>query len=164
MTQSAKNIALSLLFCTLAACAGGKDWPNLSDPLPDPADRDRVRFEAAPAEPVTPATNAPATQAEAAVVVEEVSTALPLELKAYRLALTAFDGAADDEARKDSWLDAQLKLTRLSRTLSRLDPLTDGQPNSQPDSAEPYRRAAELKAFYEPLVVEERQRLFRLSR
>jgi len=161
VTQPAKNIVLSLVFCSLAACAGGKDWPNLSDPLPDPADRDRVRLEAAPTELVAPGAPAPASPADVAAVLEEVSTALPLELKAYRLALTAFDGAADDDARKDSWLDAQLKLTRLSRTLSRLDALTEGAPDM---TSAPYRQAAELKAFYEALVVEERQRLFRLSR
>lgn len=160
MTQSVKNIAYCLLFSALAACAGGKDWPNLSDPLPDPADRNRVELKAAPVAPSTMETTPPTTEAEAAATLNEISEALPQELKEYRLALGVFEAATADDARQDGWLDAQLKLTRLSRTLSKLDPLIDGRP----DSSASQQKALELKGFYEALVVEERQRLFRLTR
>ncbi len=160
MIQSVKNITFFLLFSTLAACAGGKDWPNLSDPLPDPADRNRVKLEAAPVAPSRIETSSPKTEAEATTALSEIAEVLPQELKDYRLALGTFDAAADDEKRKDGWLDAQLKLTRLSRTLSGLDPLIDGRP----DSSTARHKALELKDFYEALVVEERQRLFRLTR
>ncbi len=160
MTQSVKNIAYCLLFSTLAACAGGKDWPNLSDPLPDPAERNRVELKAVPVSPSGMGTSAPTTEAEAAIALKGIAEALPQELKDYRLSLDAFENSENNDERKDGWLDAQLKLTRLSRTLSELDPLIDGRP----DSSAARRKALELKAFYEALVVEERQRLFRLTR
>jgi len=125
----------------LAACSGqGKDWPNLSDPLPKAEERERVDPTAVtPAEkppvPTRPvmsgaATSLPNTdpvpesEEEAASLFDDIKKTLRSETLAYRQAVAKLGSTADEEL-KDAWFSAQLALTRLSRTASRLDPLLD---------------------------------------
>lgn len=172
---SAKFVSIFTLVLSLTACSGGKgDWPNLSDPVASPSERERdiVRSEIPPAIPTSkptpptrpvltgeasPAPNAdplPGTEAEASDLLLAIKEALRDETLAYRKAKAKIAEAEEGDAVQDAWFSAQLALTRLSRTASRLDTLI---------GLEMPRIVAEASTeaeIMERFVVGERQKLF----
>ena len=171
-----KIVAIFMLPLLLGACSGtGSNWPNLSDKLPDPAERNspsqngeqsdvpQVNPAVKPAPPARPgmtgagatvsdADPVPLTALEADTMLNEIKKSLRDETLAYRTAVAKIDGLSG-EALQDAWFSAQLALTRLSRAASRLDPIMTLEFASQADAA---RTEA---AIIERFVVGERQRL-----
>lgn len=163
-----------ILAAMLAGCSiGGGDWPNLSDPLPDPKDRERQieRAEAqAPVDPNLPLPasrpgmkgavpkaptedTAPTTESEAATLLKDIKESLRLETLAYREAKAQISGAEGEDL-QDRWFAAQLALTRLSSTASRLDALIGFE---APEIAAQANTEADI---LEKFIVAERQKLF----
>lgn len=111
-----------MLMAALTACSSTDDWPNLSDKIPDPATRARVVERADPA--VAPRTQdqTPTSMIEAEDLLATVTKDTAAARQIYDRALDAFtksDPTSTD--RIHLWLEAQLALTRLSQTVSRLD-------------------------------------------
>lgn len=172
---SAKFVSIFTATLLLSACTSGNgDWPNLSDPVPDPSEREReiVRSEipghipsGKPAPPSRPALTGeaspaptadqlPASEEEASDLLQAIKEALRDETLAYRKAKARIADAEEGDALQDAWFSAQLALTRLSRTASRLDTLL---------ALEIPRIVAEATAeaqIMERFVVGERQKLF----
>ncbi len=125
-----KPPTLALLLFSLVAlpgCSSNGDWPNLSDKMPDPASRNRAVERADPSVAPREQEQAPTTLAEAKTLLASVTADIEAAQEAYAQALKAFndsgtndDGPGDDE-KVHLWLEAQLALTRLSQTASRLD-------------------------------------------
>ncbi len=168
-----KYVSIFISLSLLSACSSSdKDWPNLSDKLPDASERERtpegtdpasVTPSAKPAPPPrpvmtgdisTPPNDDPAPQSlsEANTLLEEIKKALREETLTYRQTVAKLGTAASEEL-QDIWFSAQLALTRLSRTASRLDPLTELE---LPQIADAASTEAEI---IERFVVGERQRL-----
>lgn len=164
-----KYVSIFGTMTLLAACSGhDKDWPNLSDPLPKAEERERVDKSAvtpaekppAPVRPVMSGAAAsqpdedsmPQNPEEAASLFDDIKKALREETLAYRQAVAKL-GSATDESLRDAWFSAQLALTRLSRTASRLDPLLAMELPALHDEM-----ASEAEII-ERFVVGERQRL-----
>ncbi len=159
----------------LSACSSGKgDWPNLSDPVPDPSEREReiVRSEipagvsdgtplspdrqalSGEASPAPTGDPVPTSEEEAADLLMAIKEALRSETLSYRQAKARIAEAEEGDALQDAWFSAQLALTRLSRTSSRLDTLL---------ALEIPRIVAEATTeaqIMERFVVSERQKLF----
>jgi len=172
---SAKFVPVFTATLLLSACSGGKgDWPNLSDPVPDPSEREReiVRSEIPPSiptskpqPPVRPALSGgvapaplsdpiPGTEKDASDLLLKIKEVLRDETLAYRKAKAKIAEAEEGDAQQDAWFSAQLALTRLSRTASRLDTLL---------ALDMPRIVAEASAeteIMERFVVGERQKLF----
>ncbi len=171
----ARFVSIFTVALLLSACSSGKgDWPNLSDPVPDPSEREReiVRSEI-PAgvsngetmpssrqvlsgEPSSAPTadQTPASEDEASDLLQAIKKALRDETLAYRKAKARIAESEEGDAVQDAWFSAQLALTRLSRTASRLDTLM---------ALEIPRIVAEATAeaqIMERFVVSERQKLF----
>ena len=164
-----KTVSIFSAMTLLGACSSqNKDWPNLSDPIPQAEERERVDTSAvtpatkppAPTRPVMsgeaaslPAYDpAPASEAEAESLFEDIKKTLREETLAYRQAVAKLGTAAGEDL-QDAWFSAQLALTRLSRTASRLDPLLEME---LPALHEDLVSEAEI---IERFVVGERQRL-----
>lgn len=137
-----KPASVFVVLTFLAACStGGSDWPNLSDPPPSAEDRNRtlepsrttdivpgvkpqpptrasLSGEAAPAPGTDPL---PATETEATDLLDTIKKSLREETLLYRETKAKIATASDPESLQDAWFAAQLALTRLSRTASRLD-------------------------------------------
>lgn len=121
---------LALLLFSLAAlpgCSSNGDWPSLSDKMPDPASRSRAVERADPSVAPRVQEQMPTTLTEAKVLLASVTEDIKAAQEAYTQALRAFDGSGtnknspNDDERVHLWLEAQLALTRLSQTASRLD-------------------------------------------
>lgn len=154
MLKKLQTLPSISLLLALAACSSNGSWPNLSDKMPDPSERERVFERADTSIEPRPADPAPTSEAEAARLVATISSDLANEEQAYRAARLALD-EADAGNRLQRWRDAQLALTRLSITLSRLDPVIDMSDASSPAKAEASALHARLNGF----VVAERQYL-----
>ena len=164
-----KYVSIFIALAALGACSHqDEDWPNLSAPLPDEAERNRVDSAAitpsvkppAPPRPVLSgdvsalpdADPRPETAEAAASLLEDIKKDLREETLAYRQAVAKLASASSDQM-QDAWFSAQLALTRLSRTASRLDPLLELE---MPGLAEDASAEADI---IERFVVGERQRL-----
>jgi len=117
-------ICLLLLVSTAAmsGCSSSGDWPNLSDKMPDPALRGRTVERADPSVTPRPQEQAPTTSAEAETLLAAVAADIASAQETYAQAVAAFRASGENNG--DSvhlWLEAQLALTRLSQTASRLD-------------------------------------------
>ncbi|SDE61516.1 hypothetical protein SAMN04488071_3395 [Kordiimonas lacus] len=172
---SAKIVSIFTAAVILSACSSSKGgWPNLSDPVPNPSEREReiVRSEipaAVPTNKPTPPTrpaltgaaspapvadSLPSSEEEASDLLLTIKEALRDETLAYRKAKAKIAEAEEGDALQDAWFSAQLALTRLSRTASRLDTLM---------ALEIPRIVAEASTeaeIMERFVVGERQKLF----
>lgn len=164
-----KYVSIFSAMTLLAACSSGdKEWPNLSDPIPDAKERETVDKSAVtpaqkPPVPVRPALTGdvaalptgdplPNTPSEAETLFEDIKKALREETLAYRQAVAKLAAVTGDEL-QDAWFSAQLALTRLSRTASRLDPLLEMDLPTIHDDV------ASESEIIERFVVGERQRL-----
>ncbi|GHF12433.1 hypothetical protein GCM10017044_02980 [Kordiimonas sediminis] len=161
-----------LISCLLVTACGsaGKDWPKLTDPLPDPADRERVQETADSSAAEYPVMDTgegeeKLSPEEAARRLVTLRTDIETARAAYETALTAFADrktAPDDvdpavsESLGDLWQTSQLMLTRLSSAVSRLDTLTAQEGDMH---AATRQEATDLQAALEAFIVAERKRL-----
>ena len=130
-----KNAGLKSLLLVpaliLASCSGANSsWPSLSDPLPGEAGRERVIERAEPTAPPAPTRingfgddgqrlpNMSKSLAYKTLVAVEAET--EKATNAYLKSKTAV-AAAEKVEKLVAWREAQLMLTRLSKTTARLD-------------------------------------------
>jgi hypothetical protein len=98
----------------------------------------------------------PASEAEAEMLFDDIKKTLREETLAYRQAKQTLAEATEEDM-QDAWFAAQLALTRLSRTASRLDMLGTLE---MPPLVKSVESEAEI---IETFVVGERQQLFALK-
>lgn len=121
MSKIVKSIYVAVLCGALTACSSlSGDWPNLAEPYPDASERERVIEQAYPAEPITNENNQPLTRSTAFKLLESTRARLEAAKTNYLAITTKLANPAGDE-KNDLWNEAQLSLTRLSQTASRLD-------------------------------------------
>ncbi len=148
----------------LSACASGP-WPSLNAPLPDPAsralpaDETRVHQRVQPSAPDPSSRTRPATDPRQAL--EGIRATLATERRAYLDARNAWQDSRDAESRNDRFFAAHLALTRLSRTLSRLDGLRDPATGKATDSVPTpvAEKAQQLHRTTKRFIMAERARL-----
>ena len=146
-----------MLMMAFAGCSSTGDWPNLSDKMPDPATRTRAIERADPSIAPRVEEKVPTSLAEAEALLATVTTDAGAARETYVQALEVFNNAGPDNNDKvHLWLEAQLALTRLSQTISRLDVILfdDGLATSELGE-----RAKAQKQDIDALVVAERQAL-----
>lgn len=151
LSQSSVFVAILLV---LAACTRSGDWPNLSDKMPDPAERNRVIERADP-------TSTPRAAPQAVTSEQDANRALADVLAALGNAEAEFNSAMEvwrlgEGEIRTNWMSAQLAVTRLSQTVSGLNGILfstelEGSPAKQ--------EAAQLKARVDAIVVAARQEL-----
>lgn len=150
--------AFSLISMTaLAGCSSTGDWPNLSDKMPDPATRARVIERAGPSIVPREQDRVPTSTAEAEALLATVTIDVAAAQQTYSQALGAFknSGSADSD-KVHLWLEAQLALTRLSQTISRLDAILFDETLAKSELG---GRAKAQKQKTDALIVAERQAL-----
>lgn len=116
LSQSSIFIAVLLAG---TACTRSGDWPNLSDKIPDPAERSRVIERAEASSEPRPAAQAIASEQDAAQLMLDVINSL-VQLEAEFNTAMATWKQNGGEPRTD-WMSAQVAVTRLSQAASRLD-------------------------------------------
>lgn len=150
-------LLLLVSLTALSGCSSNSDWPNLSDKMPDPASRNRTVERADPSIAPRPQEQVPTTLAEAETLFAAVNADIASAQETYAQALATFRAArADDGERVHLWLEAQLALTRLSQTVSRLDVILF---NENLAGSEPGLRSRATKARIDAQVVAARQSL-----
>jgi len=149
---------ISLVFITaLTGCSSTTDWPNLSDKMPDPSTRarviERVDPTIAPREP----DKAPTSITEAETLLASVTEDLIAAQEIYARALDTYKKVGPEQDDKvHLWLEAQLALTRLSQTVSRLDVILFDEKLARSELG---LRVKEQKQRTDSLIVAERQAL-----
>ncbi len=155
-----RNLPVFLLLSCLAACLSGcsdASWPRLSDPLPDPAERERVIEHAEPIGPTASLEKAEVnSEKEAQALIITVKTELQLAKKAYHTALTRLETTQGDD-QKDAWYEAQMALTRYSQTVNQLDVILNSEALAGTNSQKEANLLAEETGN---AVAKERQALF----
>lgn len=99
------------------------EWPNLSDPIPDASERNRVVERSRPAAPIAveaPANDSAMTGADATQLVTSVTQQVEKARKLYVSAKKEIETKAGEE-KLIAWHEAQLLLTRLSYSIEPLD-------------------------------------------
>ncbi len=151
-----KLCAYSALFLMLTACSGfAGDWPNLAEPFPDPKERERVIEHANPVAPTRAPTESPLTSSDAVKLLKAIQTQFAKDTSAYKGAKAHF-AAAMGEDKTDYWNEAQLALTRLSHTASRLDAILNADTIK---SSDVWMRVLRLKKEQDTYLVKERRLL-----
>jgi len=117
----AKIAAISLIFFGISACSSmDGNWPSLADPLPDASERVRVIERANPTMPNREAPESMLTRSTAFKLLESTKARMEKAKEEYIAAKAGLSGLSGEDA-LDQWNEAQLALTRVSHTLSRLD-------------------------------------------
>lgn len=157
-----KTVSLSCAFL-LASCSGmSGDWPNLSDPLPDASERERVLERGEPTPFIAPDTQTrgnPLTQSTAIKLLTAVKADSAQAKKVYLASKEAVD-AAEGEEKEIAWHETQLLLTRLSHNTDRLDSIIYA------DQLKPHNIWEQAKSFQSMIdvyVAAERQALNQLK-
>lgn len=121
VSNTMKPFLIVLISFSLISCSSlSGDWPNLAEPFPDASDRNRVIERVNPTPPPTVQDNGPLTRSTAFKLMESTRARLKNATTTY-LAIKAKIAPASGEDKTDYWNEAQLALTRLSHTASRLD-------------------------------------------
>ncbi len=113
-------LILAFIMPLMAACSGGGDWPNLSDRMPDPAERNKVIERTDVTTTPRPIDEQPQSPQSAAALLANVQGDLDVMTVAFEAAMQTWRDGEEPEVR-DLWMGAQLAVTRLSQTSSRLD-------------------------------------------
>lgn len=157
-----KTLALSCLFLVAGCGSTSGNWPNLSDPLPDASERERVIERANPsantASPA-PARGNPMTKSVAIKLLTAVKADVENANKAYLSAKAAINTATGEE-KGIAWHEAQLLLTRLSHTTNKLDSIIYAKKLKNEGF---WTRALTFKTQQDEYVAAERQRLSALK-
>lgn len=151
LSQSSILVAI-LLVCS--GCTRSGDWPNLSDKMPDPAERNRVIERADPSSEPRPVPQAIVSEQDATQLLADTIDAVANAETNYEVAMQTWQ-QSEDEIRT-SWMGAQLAVTRLSQTVSRLDEILFSQPLAGTATKE---TAAKLKERVDAIVITARQEL-----
>lgn len=155
-----KFVLVSALFLTISACTSlSGDWPNLAEPYPVAADNQRVIERAKPTKPMRD-TETPVLTRSAAFKLFESTRARFEANKTTYLAAKAKITESTGEDQLDNWNEAQLSLTRLSHTLSRLDGILSSETLSD---APVFASTRTFKETQDVFLVSERQMLARLK-
>ncbi len=161
-STGSKSVSLfSLIFVAACSSASG-DWPNLSDPIPNASERERVVERAEPTPlyaPEAPDRDNPLTQS----VAIKLLTTVRAEVKRAKETYIASKGAIareKGEEKEIAWHEAQLKLTRLSHNADRLDSITYAD---QLKAENVWQQAQNLQAMTDSYVAAERQALSKLK-
>ncbi len=151
LSQSSILVAI-LLVCS--GCTRSGDWPNLSDKMPDPAERNRVIERADPSSEPRPAPQAIVSEQDAAQLLADIVEAVAQAETNFEVAMQTWQ-QSENEIRT-SWMSAQLAVTRLSQTVSRLDGIIFSQPLAGTDTK---ATASQLKGRVDAIVIAARQEL-----
>ena len=155
--KSPTRMLLLVSLMALAGCSSKSDWPKLSDKMPDPASRNRVIERADASVAPRAQDQAPTTLAEAEALFTAVTADIETARGSYAKALKAFsDSGPNDSDKVHLWLEAQLALTRLSQTASRLDVILF---NEKLVSSQIGGHSLELKGRIDTEVIAARQSL-----
>ncbi len=130
------------------------DWPNLSDRMPDPADRNRAIERADPSVTPRQQDTEPQTPAEAQELFVDVENALLTTRTAFDESWQRF--RETENATIHEWMEAQLALTRLSQTSSRLNIIIF---NEALDGSPVHAQARALKDQIDSVVISARKQL-----
>ena len=151
--QSKLVVLLPLLL--LAACTSGEKWPNLSDKLPDVAERNRVLESSDPAvSPRTPDAS-PLSEADALQLMQGISGAVSQSTEQFTAAMASWRESSGAD-RRSRWMGAQLAVTRLSQTVSRVNAILF---NDELKNGNAQAQAQALKNRVEKTVADARQEL-----
>jgi len=120
-----KTYSLITIFLLLSACGRlSGDWPNLAEPFPDASERNRVFERSKPVDPVFSEDKSPLTRSTAFKLLESTRTKLETAKTVYLNARAKISDSSGEE-QLINWNEAQLSLTRLSYTASRLDSILE---------------------------------------
>lgn len=134
------------------------DWPNLSDKMPDPATRARVIERVGSAAQPRSIESAPVTTEQAETLLQSVQAAAADGANLLNEAFRVLDDrmAENDQEAMHLWLEAQLALTRLSHTASRLDPIIF---SADLLASDVHKKSRAEKDRIDAIVIEARQKL-----
>jgi len=156
VSKIVKSIYVTALCGALTACSSlSGDWPNLAEPYPDASERERVIEQAYPAEPISVESNHPLTRSTAFKLLQSTRARFETAKTEY-LAITAELANLTGDEKVDLWNEAQLSLTRLSQTASRLDSITHADILKNTPVKE---KATTLKNEWDVFLVTERKTL-----
>jgi len=159
VSYAPKIIVVSVLSSLLSACSSlSGDWPNLADPYPDASQRERVVERANPVAPTLLEDESPLTRSGAFKLLESTKARIGNAQKAYQTIKGEIASAENDD-KLDSWNEAQLLLTRLSHTLSRLDAILISE---KLRDAPVWASALQIKNSLDGYLVNERKALAKL--
>ena len=149
-----KLVAL-LPMLLLTACSSGEKWPNLSDKLPDVAERNRILEKADST--ATPRTTdaAPLTETDALQLLATINNDVTRAADQFSAAMTYWEQSPETD-RRSAWMGAQLAVTRLSQTVSRVNNILF---NEDLDGSNVQVQAQALKSRIESTVTAARQKL-----
>jgi len=159
-----KSALASLLMLGMAGCSAyNSDWPSLTDSPERAESRERVieaidvpSYEAPPSAP-------PATIMEARERLAAIEQDIKNDRTIFEDQLAAYE-TLETEAKTDAWFALQVALTRLSHTMSRLDPVIDLLQTYNPAGFESVaQNASDIKANLNSFVIEARQKLISLE-
>jgi len=160
VSKTTKSLCFAVLCSALTGCSSlSGNWPNLAEPYPDASERERVIEHAYPAEPIAIENTTPLTRSAAFKLLESTRARLENARTSY-LAITKELENAEGETKIDLWNEAQLSLTRLSQTASRLDSIIYADALRD---APVWKKAAALKDEQDGFLVEERKSLAALK-
>ena len=151
LSQSSSLLAILLI---TAACTRSGDWPNLSDKMPDPTERNRVIERAEPSTEPRPAPQAIVSEQDAIKLLSDTAAAIEAAEAEFNTAMNAWK-QENGEARTN-WMSAQVAVTRLSQTVSRLNDILFSEALNGTDT---WQKATELKDRVDLLVISARQEL-----
>lgn len=152
--NSLQMILLTSFSLTLAACSRSGDWPNLSDKMPDPAQRERVIVQTDPSAQPREIPDALTSEQEALSLLEDITKSLSAARAEFERSMAAIEPTAEDA--RIRWMSAQVAVTRLSQTASRLNAILF---SDFLNGAEVQTTARRLKDETDQIVVEARQTL-----
>lgn len=139
----------------IAACSSNGDWPNLSDRMPDPAERNKVIERTDVTTTPRPIDEQPQSPQSAATLLANVRDDLDVAKAAFDAAMQTWRDSEEPDI-KSLWMGAQLAVTRLSQTSSRLDPIIVGEVLQ---GSKVVADALTTKAQIDEIVIEARREL-----
>lgn len=157
-----KHVMLFSVFL-LAACGDtAGNWPNLADPLPDASGRARVVDRGQPVAPKNTREKqdiAPMTKSLAFKLVTAVAAEAKKATEAYLTVKHTIETVTSEE-KPTAWREAQLMLTRLSKTTARLDSILYSE-NMKHENI--WADASRLQVTQDSYVASERQLLAKIK-
>lgn len=151
------HFRLTVLFpaVLLAACSSTEKWPNLSDKLPDTAERNRVLERVDPSATPRQADKSPLSEADAVQLLATIENDISDAAGEFTAAITSWR-ESNEADRRSTWMGAQLALTRLSQTVSRVNSILF---NDTLRNSSVVAQANSLKNKLEKTVAEAQQEL-----
>ncbi len=140
----------------LAACSSGEKWPNLSDKLPDTAERNRVLERSEPTAAPRAEDTTPLSETDAMELLASIENSVKTAKKDFTAAMATWRSNTAVADARSNWMGAQLAVTRLSQAASRVNNILF---NADLKNGAAWASAQSLKDNVERLVEEARQEL-----